>query len=505
MLLNDIGKSPNSTFKRINQHLESNYGFKISEDVSDKDLVMIIEKIEDEITELKIKGDDAKASPEISKRLLVLEGVRQLRESAAMRLQSTKYNSVINDLTKFVIDMYDITATEGNEIAAFENAVSRAMDEYRSSRYRFPDDEVELKVRNNAASEIQGSLDDEAGIQLGLGEEAWSVKSSIAAESVSDHDNVDTQWYLSGEVGEWLGEDLTGDWYDEIYDWNLFRGDAKQAIAVTQKYVSMVDPGSTVIAFRTVNGLPLDKAWQEYFDLTEWKIKRQALSADSQEMSNTKDLIMNIGNKQPALHEGKRVMKEQHNLVKNLRKLLETEVSQAEVMMAAKGFAQELQEMIEKIGRLQNEDLPPVTDQMRETYGMQSASAFQTQIYGALQSVMDSLYTAKAQVDDSVSNMATTGQFNAETDMDADMGMDAGADPTAMDGEMDADLDPEMDADLDNIGDEMGDDFGGAEAEEPLGRSMKAESVRRMEQKILEMQRLVSKARKLKESKHKRK
>ena len=60
-------------------------------------------------------------------------------------------------------------------------------------------------------------------------------------------------------------------------------------------------------------------------------------------------------------------MREHKNLVKNLRRLLETEVSQAEVMMAAKKFAEELQEMVEKIGRLQNEDLPPVTDQMRET------------------------------------------------------------------------------------------------------------------------------------------
>ena len=70
MLLNDIGKSPDTTFRKINQHLETNYGFKIAEDVSDRDLVAIMEQIEEEITELKIKGDDAKASPEISKRLL---------------------------------------------------------------------------------------------------------------------------------------------------------------------------------------------------------------------------------------------------------------------------------------------------------------------------------------------------------------------------------------------------------------------------------------------------
>jgi hypothetical protein len=188
-------------------------------------------------------------------------------------------------------------------------------------------------------------------------------------------------------------------------------------------------------------------------------------------------------------------MKEHANLVKNLRRLLETEVSQAEVMMAAKGFAQELQEMVEKIGRLQNEDLPPVTDQMRETYGMESASAFQTQIYGALQSVMDSLYTAKGQVDDAVGNMASTGQFDASVDMEKDPGMDGMEDPMAMD------ADAGMDPDLDNIGDELGadDDFGAEDGEEPLGRSMKTESA--LQRKVMEMQRLVAKARKLKEAK----
>jgi hypothetical protein len=194
-------------------------------------------------------------------------------------------------------------------------------------------------------------------------------------------------------------------------------------------------------------------------------------------------------------------MREHKNLVKNLRRLLETEVSQAEVMMAAKKFAEELQEMVEKIGRLQNEDLPPVTDQMRETYGMESASAFQTQIYSAFQGVMDALYTAKNKVDDAVSNMAQTGQVGAATDMDANMGMDPemGGDP-GMEGDIEGEIEPELD--LDNIGDELGgeDDLAGAEdmsGEEPLGRAMKESTLQR---KVMEMQRLVAKARKLKES-----
>ncbi len=189
-------------------------------------------------------------------------------------------------------------------------------------------------------------------------------------------------------------------------------------------------------------------------------------------------------------------MYEKTNLVKNIRRLLETEVSQAEVMMAAKGFAQELQEMVEKIGRLQNEDLPPVVDQMRETYGADSASAFQTQIYGALQGVMDSLYTAKGQVDDAVGNMAETGQVGAAIDMDKDLGA---ADEFGGEIGMDQDLGADT-LDLDNIGDEVADDeFGGAVGgEEPLGRAMKTEAT--LQNKILEMQKMVARARRLREA-----
>lgn len=408
MLLHDIGKSPNTTFNKINRHLETNYGFKISESSSDKDLVAIMEQIQDEITELKIKGDDSRNSPEISKRLLVLEGITSLREFAMMQFQSPKLNSVVQNLVDFVVDTFEISGFHGQ--VDFEKAISRAMDEYRSSRYRFPDEMIEQRIRQEAMSKIQA---------------ATAMDASPAAHMMESEEETDEA--------------------DDAEDDSEFTGN------------DTVDEAAQVPMSRNAAG--------------------QIVPDESIEPQNSKGSVM----------------KEQKNLVKNLRRLLETEVSQAEVMMAAKEFSKELQEMVEKIGRLQNEDLPPVTDQMRETYGMESASAFQTQIYGALQSVMDSLYTAKGQVDDAVTNMAATGQFTAPTDMDVPVdGMDDGM------GEIDADAG--LEADLDNLdGDIDADDqFGGAEEEEPLGRGMKTEAI--MQQKVLEMQRLVAKARKLREA-----
>ena len=392
MLLNDISRVPTTTLKKINQHLESNYGFRITEDAKDQDLVSIMETIQDEISDLKMQGNDAKASPEISKRLLVLEGIKTLREFAIIQLQSPDLESVISKMTGAIVDNFRIGGTSQ---ADFDEAVRDAMKVYRSSKYRFPDDYIEQRVREGAQSTITSP----------------GSTNLISAPMMEDIDEDDQEAPVDSTASN-LDEDDT-------------------SVTETTKNVSK-------------------------------------------------------GN----------AMREHQNLVRNLRRLLETEVSQAEVMMAAKKFAEELQEMVEKIGRLQNEDLPPVTDQMRETYGNDSSSAFQTQIYSAFQGVMDALYTAKNQVDDAVTNMATTGQVSAAVDMDKDIGMDQAA------GDVEDEMEPDLD--LDNIGNElgdeedMGDEFGGAEEEEPLGRAMKESALHR---KVMEMQKLVAKARKLKEAK----
>lgn len=446
MLLNDIGKAPTTTLKKINQYLEANYQFKISESVQDQDLVAIMEQIQEEITDLKIKGEDAKASPEISKRLLVLEGIKSLREFAMVQFQSPLLDKVVKNLVDFVVDTFHISGYQGH--TDFEKAMEKAMDEYRSSRYRFPDDMIEQRVRQEAMQQIQASQPSPTTPQ---------PAPVMEDEGVEVDDEANTE-----EVEE------SSDPWDSVGK----RASARGGHAVT----SFNDRQRELLGME-----PMDQ--EEQVPMIRDKNGR---------------MVPDPFAAHAAARRKGMAMKESQNLVKRLRTLLETEVSQAEVMMAAKGFAQELQEMVEKIGRLQNEDLPPVTDQMRETYGTESAMAFQTQIYGALQGVMDALYTAKGQVDDAVANMATTGQVGAAVDMDKDLGMAAGAaDAGIEDPALDGDLD------LDNIGDElggdeMGDEFGGEMGgEEPLGRAMKEAA---LQKKIVEMQKLVAKAKKLKEA-----
>lgn len=383
MFLHDIGKSPAAVFDKINQYLEENYGFKISKHTNSTTLAQITSRLDEEVADLKLRGEDSKSSPNIAKRLLILEGIRQLGEFVDTDFKSPEFDMVVKGLAQFVVDHFTMG---GMGQADFEKALDRAMDEYRSSRYRFPDEVVMQSVRDCAMQQLAPS---------GTGS------------------------------------------------------------AVFESNEETVVPGG-------------DRARKALDTLGD--------DTDDEEQHNQEGIEMS-----------------ESRMVKNLRRLLETEVSQAEVMMAAKGFAQELQEMIEKIGRLQNEDLPPVTDQMRQTYGTDSASSFQTQIYGAFQGVMDALYTAKNEVDDAVEMLASTGKVGQLTDMDQQapqFGADMANEPTEFDSQLD---------DLDNIA-EPADEFGGAEEENPLGRAKKDESVENLKAKVMEMRQLVQRAKRLKEA-----
>ena len=380
MILSDIGRNPDAVLKQINKHLNENYGFVITEHADREELAGIADKVYSEIVELKMSGQCANTSPEISQRLLILEGIKTLSES----FKSPDYDMLIEQMADCVVDYLRRTSAEDSQ-ENFDDAVKDAMRIYRSSEYQFPDFTVESAIREAALRKL-GSV----------------VQHPI--------DMVDAHYGDDDNLGQEPGDDNN---------------------------IDVID---------------------------------------------TSEIPKDIQ------------MFEKQQMIKQLRTLLESQVSQAEVMMAAKGFAQELQEMVEKVGRLQNEDLPPVTDQMRETYDTSSASAFQTLVYSAMQNVMDALYTAKGQIDDAVENMATRGSVSADTDMDKDVAPENDATAPGADAELAAD---DVELDLDNLAADE-DEFGAAEEEDPLGRSAKMESLAR---RVAEMRSLVESARKLKATK----
>ena len=142
--------------------------------------------------------------------------------------------------------------------------------------------------------------------------------------------------------------------------------------------------------------------------------------------------------------------------------IMENELDQAEVLLAAKNMADDLQKMAENLASMQVEELMSITNAMKEEVGTAEADAFNTSAEAAIGAALEAVKTANAQVADAV--LVAQGQA-PETDMEMDdTSMDAGLD----DIEGDIEVEPEMD------------DFEGADAAsaetDDSGREMKEDA-----------------------------
>lgn len=136
----------------------------------------------------------------------------------------------------------------------------------------------------------------------------------------------------------------------------------------------------------------------------------------------------------------------------------EVDVEQAEVVMAVRALADDIQDHIERIGRMMNEDVPAIADQMRAEMGASQAQQWADATVGTLNGYMETAKSTKAAMDQQVAGLS--GEAGADVGGLGDTGMEEPA-----------------------FGDEMGADMGAEEPavddvaaaagpqDEPLGRA----------------------------------
>ena len=156
----------------------------------------------------------------------------------------------------------------------------------------------------------------------------------------------------------------------------------------------------------------------------------------------------------PARADGKR-MKTKESVV------MESDLEQAEVMLAAQELVDELQKMVEDIAEMQVQKLMPIVDAMKEQVGFEQAEAYNNAADAALGGILDQMKSTKEAVENAT--LTARGEQPAQP-APTDMGMDAEA---PMDGAQDMDM-------------EAPDEFGGDDAEageeNSIGRELKGES-----------------------------
>ena len=143
------------------------------------------------------------------------------------------------------------------------------------------------------------------------------------------------------------------------------------------------------------------------------------------------------------------------------RMLSESELGKSEAILAAKDVVDTIQDMLEDIGRMQNEQMPALMDTIRDQIGSAEADAFSNAITPLLQNLYQNIQSAREGAD-----KAARGLAGEQT---PDMGMSGMGGAPAPAGGMEPPMPGGMESDLD-----MGDEFAATDAaaggEADLGR-----------------------------------
>ena len=144
---------------------------------------------------------------------------------------------------------------------------------------------------------------------------------------------------------------------------------------------------------------------------------------------------------------GAAMMQAESRFRRMARRLNESEVQQAQVVLAAQDMVDKMQGMLEDVTELQFKELPALVDSIKNQVGIDQATQFNQDATNALAGLVQNLQGAKQQLDAALN--VVTGQAPAGAAAAGAMGADiaAGADMAAA-GDMGAEMgaDAELDA-----------------------------------------------------------
>ena len=136
---------------------------------------------------------------------------------------------------------------------------------------------------------------------------------------------------------------------------------------------------------------------------------------------------------------GAALMAAESRLRRSYKMLKESEVQQAQVVLAAQDMVDKMQSMLEDASEMQFKELPALVDSIKNQVGIDQASQFNADATAALTGLLQNIQGAKQQLDAALNvvtgvapaGAAAAGAMGAEAG--ADMGADAALDAAAAD------------------------------------------------------------------------
>ena len=421
MRITNFKKTGSAKFKELNQYLKENHGVKITGFHSRNKLENVREQAESHVVRLRNTNKKFNLDPEYAKYLGVKDVIDVMLEEG-MYVESPamqEMKQMINDGIQQLMD-------SGYTV---DEASSECMNRFRQDSRFAHDDEFVLPIVLKAAKDYM---------------EACGMKSEDAPQFPS----TDINEYLFQEMAKEVGMEL-----DNV--------DTLKAIEEKLGMFAEVSGKSRDAVVGFLNGLEEDavgggiqmfgKKVAEQNKFTG--ARKDAIAQGKEEFEVDGETYKITGDTKDEKKQAKESMFD--DIIDDM--ISESTVEEAEVVMAARALSDDIQDQIERLGRMQNEDIPAIADQMRAEFGAEAAQSFGNAMNAALEAHLGNSKSTKAEMDNAIGTI--TGEAPASAPA-GDMGL--GEPEAPMD--MPAD-DMSMDAPVDNVPAAAGPE------EEPLGRA----------------------------------
>jgi len=199
-----------------------------------------------------------------------------------------------------------------------------------------------------------------------------------------------------------------------------------------------IQPGADVV------GTANPQQQQAMMAAQQQQKKRQIQDAIKMKQKEIQDLQQQMNNPVMSTMESRRAMR---------RKLKESEVQQAQVVLASQDMVDQVQKMLEQVSAMQFKDLPALVDQVKNQIGVDQAMQFNTDANAALTGMIQNLQASKQQLEGALGvvtgqapvvpgeDMGATAPVPGEEEVDIDAEMPTPDGEEKVDAEFDANLD----------------------------------------------------------------
>ena len=429
MKINNFNKTGYDKVKELNSYLKENHGVKVSGFHPKAKLEKVREQAQQHVITLRNTNKKFNLDPEYAKYLGVRDVIDVILESG-LYADSPALEGMKSEIYANVQNLMDSGYT-------MDEASKQCMNNFRQdSRYAY-DDEFVLPIVLKAAKDYM---------------ESCGSKHESVEEELTEEPNTDLNEYLLRELAKECGVDIEDNTSLEAIEEKIglfaeVSGKSRDAVV---GFLNGLEEDAVVGGIQMFG-----KKVAEQNKFTG--ARKDAIAAGKDEFEVDGKTYKITGDTSDEEAQAKKESMFDDIIDDMLAE--EVNVEEAEVIMAARALADDVQDMIARLGKMVNEDLPAIQDQMRAELGAEVAASFQDSMVSAVDGHLAQTKATKQSMDDAIGMLS--GEAPMDSGMMADEPMDAPVDN--MDAEVDAMAEPDA---ID-----VNDPAAAGPEEEPLGRA----------------------------------